>query len=131
MREILEKSEEIKNGVTQLQRLAQRLNADPRSFFDTLSIDGTYQFGFVVLSDAFIGLASVQHPDIPVLQLAHFVRKVNSLGHLVDVLPWLSSKAYLPVEGRHYNAVEDTWKVGRWSLRWYGIKTLLQNEEYL
>lgn len=129
VREVIERSEEIEKGISQLMGLSGALEQNPRSFCDVLGIDESYEFLFAVVSDSFIGMRSVQNPKIPVVRLGHLVRKANSLGSLRKLYNWLRGREYLPVEGKDYEIREQTCHVGRWGMKWYGILPLV--EEYL
>ena len=128
VREVIEKSEEISKGVSQSLQLSNALHKNPSTFFQRMGVDSSYGFLFAVVSDSFIGLRSVQNPEIPVVRLSHLIRKANSLHSLRKTMGWLSNREYLPVEGKHYETVEKVWKVGEWGIKWYGIRPLLEGE---
>lgn len=127
-REVIEKSEEIMKGIAQLLKLSAALNQDAQLFFETLDVDSTYKFAFVVVSENSIGMSFVQDPRIPVVRQTHFTRKLNSLKSLRIASDWLSRREYLPVEDRDYEIVEKTWTVGKWGIQWYGLKPLIEDE---
>jgi hypothetical protein len=128
VREMIEKSEEIGKGVSQLQGLSQSMQDDPSPFFRALQINASYRLLFAVASDSFIGMADVQDPSIPVVRHRHLVTKANTLGSLSQLHAWLSKREYLPVTGEHYEIRERIWTVGRWGIRWYGILPLVEHE---
>lgn len=130
VREVIEKSEEIQKGVSQLLGLSDAMDRNPQPFFYALQIDASYKRVFVVASDSFIGMRSVQHPKVPVVRHRHLVRKANLLGSLGKLSTWLLERKYLPIEGKHYKVMEETWRIGRWGIKWYGIKPLV-TEEFL
>lgn len=128
VREVIEKSEEIQKGVSQMIRLSDAINEMPQPFFIALGIDQSYLLSFVVATYNFIGLHFVQDPRIPVIRYAHLVKKLNSTGDLRQVTKWLSNRDYLPIEGTHYEVVNKIWRVGKWGLQWHGIKPLIKED---
>lgn len=128
VREVIEKSEEIQKGVSQMIRLSEAVSETPQPFFDALGIDQSYQLSFAVATYNFIGLHLVQDPRIPVIRYAHLVRKIDSAGDLRQVIDWLSNRDYLPLEGTHYEVIINTWRVGKWGLQWHGIKPLVKEK---
>lgn len=130
VREVIEKSEEIQRGISQLLLLSQAISDDSDSIFNVLAIDSTYQLFFAVVSANSIGLARIQNPRIPVIRESHLVWKINSTLSLREVIGWLSNRSFLPIEGLHYEVVEVTTTIGHWSIEWYGIKPLI-GEEFL
>lgn len=127
-REVIEKSEEIAKGITQLLKLSNALGQDAQPFLETLRVDANYEFAFAVVSENSVGLSFAQDPRIPVVRREHLLRKLNSLRSLKGVCTWLSGREYLPVEGRDYAIVEEIWTIGRWGIRWYGLKPLIDSE---
>lgn len=127
-RELIEKSEEINRGVTQLVRLSEIITKEPQIIFNKLKIDMSYRISFAVVSENSIGLQNVQHHDIPVIQVDHFTKKINLTMSILEMIEWLTNRSYLPIEGVHYNVVDQISQIGMWSLRWYGIEPLVEGE---
>jgi hypothetical protein len=130
VREVIEKSEEVAKGISQMLKLSDVLKTNPCLFFERLRVDAEYDFVFSVVSDNFIGMGNVQHPKIPVVRWKHFLNKANSLHSLRGTMEWLSDRRYLPIEGKHYEVIEETRSIGEWSNKWYGLNPLL-TEEFL
>jgi hypothetical protein len=124
-REIVEKSEEIERGVEQIRRVRDAYEANPRAFCDAFGIDAKYDVAFAVASETFIGTPQVQDDAVPVVRTGHVVCKLLSVRSLSAINRWLVSRRYLPVEGRDYAVREIEVQVGKWKLRWYGIKPLM------
>jgi hypothetical protein len=130
-REVLEKSEEVKKGIFQLLQLKGALAGCDQALFKCLGIDSTYAIGFAVVSANWIGHATEQHPEIPVIREHHFKKKMSAVKNLSETIGWLGARRYLPIEGVHYEIVETAAVVGKWSTKWYGIKALIEESEFL
>lgn len=124
--EVIQKSKEIEEGIAQQLRLNQAIMANPRPFCEALRIDSSYRVGCAVVSENYVGLPSIQHPDVPVIQEDHLVRKLVSGGRLASLLDWLATRAYLPTRRVHFEVVEEKSRIGEWTVRWPGIKILIQ-----
>jgi hypothetical protein len=127
-RELVEKSEEIARGVEQANNLrsAWQLNADVVAV--PLGIDRRYRLCFAVASETFVGTHDVQDESIPVVRTSHLVRRMLTGAPLSEVCSWLSTRGYLPVEGRHYEISNAVASVGAWSVKWYRINPLIHGE---
>jgi hypothetical protein len=130
-RELLEKSEEIKKGISQLLQLKRAFSEDDSALISCLGIDSGYTVGFVVVSANWIGHASEQHADIPVIREHHLIKKLVITKTLLETIDWLSHRQYLPTEGVHYELITTSSSVGRWSTQWYGFKPLIEGPEFL
>jgi hypothetical protein len=75
-----------------------------------------------VVSANWIGFGNIQHPDIPIINEEHLVRKLQIASRLSEVIAWLQCREYLPVLHRDYAAVERPTKVANWLLNWYRIE---------
>jgi hypothetical protein len=128
VRELLEKSEEIEKGISQLLLLRRALLHQSNSARSFLGIDSTYEVCFAVVSANSIGHYSVQHSDVPVVRESDLVSKLSSTDRLSDVVAWLSERRFLPTEGEDYRVVEQTVTIGQWSLEWPGIQLLVDRE---
>lgn len=113
VREVIEKSEEIAKGISQVRGLKQAVTEDTLTFFQPLQIDSSYRLVFAVASDSFVGIAAVQDAVVPVLQHRHLVAKAKTLSSLSGLCDWLINRQYLPIEGKHYKIKTQVWKVGR------------------
>jgi hypothetical protein len=125
VREVIEKSEEIRKGITQALILSQAYAESPHLFQEALGIDFSYTISFIVLSENMIGQDWVQDSRIPVLQADHFCRKASELSDLRILIDWITLRHYLPTEGIHYRVAPMRASIGRWILDWYGIEPLI------
>jgi len=127
-REILEKSKEIEKGVSQALLLEEVAEKNPELLYGFLKIDKSYTKIFLVLSANFIGFDVSQHPNIPVVNVKHFMKKINTVKNFGIVSNWLKEREYLPKEERDYKYFEELLQIGQWKLKWYGIQPLRQEE---
>ncbi|HEX8090209.1 MAG TPA: hypothetical protein VF762_15220 [Blastocatellia bacterium] len=125
IREIVEKSKEIKKGISQLLSLKNALEQGYRPLMQQLDINSTYSLGLVVISAEWIGHASVQNPEVQVISEKHFIKKLSVTKSLSEIATWLTKREYLPVEGKHYEIVHTPGQVGNWKTTWYRIKPLI------
>lgn len=124
-KEVIEKSQEIAKGVSQLLLLKKAVREGYSPVFERLRIDPSYSVGVVVVSANWIGHASVQNPDVPVIREDHLVEKLSVTDSLSKVLSWLSGGRYLPEEGKDYEVVSTSPRVGDWEMSWYGLRPLV------
>jgi len=127
--EVIQKSEEIAEGIAQQLRLNQAMLDNPRPFHEALGVDSSYRVGCAVISESYVGLPSIQHPDVPVIQEDHLIYKLVHGGGSASTLDWLASRAYLPTRGLQFEAVEEESRIGEWVVLWPGIK-ILTREPY-
>jgi hypothetical protein len=127
-REIREKSEEIEHGVGQANKLRVAWQLSPDIITVPLKIDDRYSLCFAVASETFVGTQDVQSESIPVIRTSHLVRRMLAGTSLSEVCCWLSTREYLPVEGRHYEISDIVARVGSWNVQWYKIKPLIPGE---
>jgi hypothetical protein len=124
-KEIVEKSEEIAKGISQLLLLKEAVREGYSPLFERLAIDPTYDVRLALVSANWIGHAPDQHPEVPVISEEHLLERLRTSGSLSEVATWLSERRYLPVEGEHYEIVTTTAEVGEWEMNWYGISPLI------
>jgi hypothetical protein len=129
-REVLEKSQEIARGVTQITLLRDNIQNNPPILTDTIGIRATCRPFYAVATESFIGTPEVQSDSVPIVQAGHFVRRLLASGSLSALCSWLASKSYLPVEGTHFEMHEVCAQVGRWKVQWHGIKPLISEQYY-
>jgi hypothetical protein len=127
-REVVEKSEEIAKGVSQLLLLKKTVEGEDSSLLNELKIDTSYSVGYAVISANSIGDAGEQHSDIAVLREDHMIEVLSSSDSLLEITSWLSRRLYLPIEGTHYEVITTSAQVGRWETTWYGIRPLIEDE---
>jgi hypothetical protein len=127
-REVLEKSKEIEKGIFQTLLLEKVKEKTPELLYEFLNIDKSYTIVFLVLSANFIGFDTSQHPNIPVVNVKHFVKKLNEAKNFGIVSNWLKAREYLPKEKHDYKFLEVLLQIGQWKLKWYGIQPLRQEE---
>ena len=126
-REIIEKSEEIQKGISQLIKLKGAFANNHEMLLKKLEIDSSYRLEGVVVSENWIGHADVQSPEIPVIQADHLIEKLKLTESLESVMEWLKARKYLPKEGKHFEAPRFNATIGNWSVKWYGIKPFISD----
>lgn len=126
-REIIEKSEEIRKGISQVRQLQNAFADNHQPLLKKLNIDSSYRIAGVVVSQNWIGHATAQSDDIPVIQAAHLIAKLKNTKDLGSVIEWLKARKYLPEEGKHFKVHRTTATIGNWSLKWYGIEALIKD----
>ena len=126
-REIIERSEEIEKGISQVLKLKQAFANNHTPLLEKLKIDSSYRLEGVVVSENWIGHAKVQSPEIPVIQANHLIAKLKAAESLQSVMEWLQDRKYLPREGEHFKVHMTTHTIGDWSLKWYEIQPLISD----
>lgn len=121
VREILARSEELRKGVAQAQKIAKMFSDNDARLMSLLQIDQSYDFQTMIGSVNFIGGHRVQHPDVPITKLWHLASKIQELQNLAQIMDWLRSRSYLPRKDQDYKITEVTIQSGKWKSRWYGI----------
>ena len=127
-REVVEKSEEIAKGVSQLLLLKKAMEEKDSALLDQLKINASYSVGYAVVSANSIGDAGEQHPDIAVIREDHIIEVLSSCDSLMEITSWLSRRLYLPIEGTHYEVITTSAQVDSWETNWYGIRPLIEDE---
>lgn len=123
-REVIEKSQEISKGISQLTELSKALDRTPHLFLEKMGIDSSYDFVFAVDSKNFVGMSSVQNQNIPVIRHSNLIKKINADGSLKKTMDWLSTRKYLPTEGKHYKTIMLDFNLGKWGIHWAGFQLL-------
>ena len=126
-REIIEKSEEIRKGISQVRQLQNAFADNHQPLLKKLNIDSNYRIAGVVVSQNWIGHAKTQSDDIPVIQADHLISKLKETKDLGSVIEWLKARKYLPEEGKHFKVDRTTATIGKWTLKWYGIEALIKD----
>ncbi len=121
VREVLARSEELRKGVTQAQKIAKMFSDNDARLMSLLQIDQSYDFQTMVGSANFIGGHRVQHPDVPITKLWHLASKIQEFQNLAQIMDWLRSRSYLPCKDQDYKISEVAIQSGKWKSRWYGI----------
>jgi hypothetical protein len=125
IREIEERTEELKNGVLQAKKLqALYARKDKRLLNDVLGIEPDYCFGAAVASQNWIGHAEAQDTEIPIIKVWHLLYKIRDCGSLREAMEWLSQRKYLPIEGTDFRVMPMETSCGGWMCDWYGIEPL-------
>ena len=127
MREIIEKSEELEKGISQVIKLKQAFSENHKPLLERLNVDSSYSFEGVVVSENWIGHAEVQNPKIPIIRADHLLAKLKGTDSLQSTIEWLKDRKYLPKEGEHFKIHRFTHRIGRYRLKWYGIKPLIED----
>lgn len=121
VREVLERSEELRKGVAQAQKIAKMFSDSDARLMSLLQIDQSYDFQTMVGSVNFIGRHRVQHPDVPITKLWHLASKIQEFQNIAQIMDWLRSRSYLPRKDRDYKIIEVAIQSGKWKSRWYGM----------
>ena len=117
-RERIEKSKEIKKGISQVLKLKQAFADNHRPLLDKLNIDSNYRLEGVVVSQNWIGYANAQSPEAPVIRADHLIAKLKTAESLQSTIEWLKDRKYLPKEGEHFKIVDgDPLTIGNWCLK--------------
>lgn len=125
-REIVYKSKEISTGIEQIQRRRGRHDNDPTVLSKTAGLPDGVEVYFAVASETSIGAEFVQCDDVAVVNVDHLIRRLNKDKSLRTVGRWLDAREYLPVAGKHFEAVERTSTMADFRLSWYGIRLLVE-----
>ena len=125
VREIWERSEEIAEGIAQVRVRREFVDTRREALHSVLGIDERWRIDWAVASESSIGGVYVQAEDVAVVRTPHLLRKIVSNGGLAGVGEWLRNRAYLPVEGRHYQVIEEEPSMAGWTTNWYNIKILI------
>jgi hypothetical protein len=123
-RELCEKSEEIRKGINQIEARKNMATMLPVFFRARLNITELYEISWAVASETSIGAAYVQSPDVPVVNAHHLTSRLRRDPNLTACCRWLRERAYLPIEGVHYQTLSMEDRIGNWTLEWYGVKPL-------
>ena len=123
-REIIEKSEEVKKGISQIQKFKQAYADNNQQLLEKLNIDSNYKLEGVVVSENWIGNGNVQSPDVPVIRSNHLIAKLKTTDSLRSTMEWLKDRKYLPKEGEHFKVHSTTSTIGKWRVKWYSIQLL-------
>ena len=125
--ERINKSKEIKEGISQILKLKQAFAGNHKLLLEKLNIDSSYSLEGVVVSENWIGYGNVQSPEVPVIRANHLIAKLDATDSLQSTIEWLKYREYLPEEGKHFTVHRPTTTIGNWSVKWYGIKRLIEN----
>ncbi len=122
--EIVHRFDEIKRGVQQTLQLRNAFDRGYAPLVQALKIDSSYRTCFGLVSANTIGSAEEQDPNVFIIHQDHFAMKLQSVESLARAAEWLSSKLYLPVEGRDFEVVYDVYRCGAWTLKWHRIRLI-------
>ena len=125
--ERINKSKEIKEGVSQILKLKQAFVENYKPLLEKLNIDTSYRLEGAVVSENWIGYGNVQNPGVPVIRANHLIEKLKTTESLRTTMEWLKDREYLPKEGEHFTVHRPIETIGKWSIKWYGIRPLIQD----
>lgn len=127
-RELAHRSEEVRKGVNQCKAVREAIQAN-RSLLDVMTQD-VRDVLCIVISANSIGMGHVQDADVPVINEVHFIEELAIARGLDEVIEWLRTRSYLPVEGRDYESLKPMVPFFSWELEWYGFRWL-RNSNFL
>ncbi len=122
--EIIHRSKEIEKGICQALQLKHAFANNHVPLLNQLKIDSSYRLEGIVVSENWIGHASVQSSEIPVIQAEHLIEKISATESLESTLDWLVAREYLPKKGQHFEIGRKIATIGKWTVNWYGIQLL-------
>ena len=125
--ERINKSKEIKKGISQILKLKRAFAENYEPLLDKLNIDSSYKFEGAVVSENWIGYGNVQSREVPVIRANHLIEKLKTTDSLRSTMQWLKDRTYLPKEGEHYLVSRPVTRIGDWNLKWFGIQDLNWN----
>ena len=125
-RERIEKSKEIEKGISQVLKLQQAFVNNHKPLLTKLQIDSSYRLEGGVVSENWTGHAKTQYPETPVIRANHLIEKLKAMESLESAMEWLEDRKYLPKEGEHFKVHRPTKRIGNWTLKWYGIESLIR-----
>lgn len=125
-REIIDRSSEIAKGVSQIKILRQYAASHQSGFCQLLDIDAEHRISYAVVSQNSIGAGNVQDVSTPVVRASHLIDSLRARG-IALTCDWLESRAYLPIEGKHFDTVPTQHEVAGKTLTWYGIRPLVES----
>ena len=125
--EVIEKSEEIEKGISQVLKLKQAFANKHELLLEKLEIDSSYSLEGVVVSENWIGNAQVQSPEIPVIRADHLIEKLKVAEDLQSVMKWLKARKYLPKKEEDFKVHIVSHTIGNWNLKWYRIEPLISD----
>ena len=128
IREIIERSEEIEKGISQVLKFKQAFAANHKPLLEKLNIDSSYRLEGIVVSENWIGDANVQNPEVPVIRANHLIEKLKVTESLRSTMDWLKNREYLPKEGKDFEVHEITSTIGKWSVKWSTTRPLIEDE---
>lgn len=126
-REIIQKSEEIKKGISQSLILKRAFSINHTSLLERLQIDSGYRLEAVVVSENWVGYANVQNPEIPVILADHLIAKLKCTKDLQSTVEWLNARKYLPKKGVHFEIANHPATIGKWTVDWYEIRLFIRD----
>ena len=126
-REVIEKSEEIKKGISQVFKLKEAFDGNHKLLLEKLDIDSSYRLEGIVVSQNWIGEANVQSPEVPVIRADHLIAKLKATESLRATIEWLMARKYLPKEGKDFEVHGITSTIGKWSVKWSTTRPLIKD----
>ncbi len=128
IREIIEKSEEIEKGISQVLKFKQAFAANHKPLLKKLNIDSSYRLEEIVVSENWIGYGNVQNPEVPVIRADHLIAKLKVTESFRSTMDWLKNREYLPKEGKDFEVHGITSTIGKWNLKWSTTRPLIKDE---
>jgi hypothetical protein len=126
--EVIERTATQKKAVSQIAKLIAFAHDHPeqlwRTCFPTLPPPKEIQVTGCVVIRGFAGVAPLAPADPPVIPEQVLRETAKHVSTLKDLIEWIQSRKYLPVEGVHFRQIEETVKFDELSVIWGGFNTL-------
>lgn len=123
IREIYEKTLELKRGIEQCHIIIDSFNNGNKKLIDDiLGIDKSYSFFQVVGSKNWIGHFNAQDPIIPIIKLGHLLEEIKKRKSLTEIVDWLMRREYLPIPDKDFHIIDEKISIGPYFSTWYSIK---------
>ena len=124
VREVLNRSDDLKKGVSQAKVLKTALTDETDTAQKTLNVGWDFKYECVVVSHNWIGGHAVQDNEVPIITIRDLKTAIKKAESLADVTAWLSERRYLPTEGVHFRVVSNEVSIGQNSTEWWDIEPL-------
>jgi hypothetical protein len=125
VREVLNRSDDLKKGVSQAKLLKAAFSDGTDVVQKTLKVASDFKCKCALVSHNWIGGHSVQDDEVPIITLRHLQAALKKAESLADVTAWLAERRYLPIEGVHFRVVSNEVSIGENSTVWWDIEPLI------
>jgi hypothetical protein len=120
--EVIDKTTIEQKGKEQIAKLLEFAKMNSRTvmgtcFPRTKFRDGVEYYGCVVIK-GFCGSAKEWNRELPVIDESIMSEKIISINRLKDFITWLREQEFLPKEGKDFNKLDGTIKIGKNKIIW-------------